>query len=475
MESKPGSVLAERLSNLLSRLTPTTATKLASGLERERLQGADGLPYGLILSSLRPVLGLSKGPRPGVPDPLRQFCFPFEDLLVDRCDPSRHTRQIARASIDPVWFWLTSELLPDALPDITARIVEYTLSGDRIALGGALAVLHATCSAALLSGLDAARRDLAQRRKLESLLGNEAMLDDARCMAEALAVAPFMLRLRSELPKRVKDFDDHFVAQVSELYEEAREAAPEYAIYVPIAAMNRLEAPWEILRLARKLSGFGNDTALSRSGLAALGETFLGELEDIAGGFETKRPGKTDLALMRDRVLRFAEISQGFVREIDIRRVSDWGHRILAARGRLSAAITEEMSRFEQEMAKALPLHQIGTYGKNGPRRPDVTQAPNLDRAAKVKAALNFLVSVTQAAESIGVQAHCRTVTQHIETYLIAYEDGLIEEIRRARGRERDNALAYLEVVIGFREILGPAAGAQTLRRRGNVAAAQAS
>lgn len=469
MESKPSSVLAERLSNLLSRLAPVTARKLASGLERERLQGADGLPYSLILSSLRPVLG--GGPRPGLPDPLRQFCFPFEDLLVDARDPSRHMRQIARSSIDPVWFWLTSELLPDALPDITARIVDHTLSGDQAALDGSLAVLHATCSAALFSGLDAARRDIAQRRKIEGLLGNETMLEDARLMAEALSVAPFMLDLRRELPKRIDDFDDRFVALVCGLYEDAREAAPEHAIYIPLATMNKLAAPWQILRLARKLSGFGNDAALGRSGLAELGEIFLGEIEDIAGSFEGKRPGKSDIGLMHGRVLRFAEISQGFVREIDIRRVSDWGHRILAARARLSAAISEEMSRFEQDMAKALPLHQIGTYGKNGPRRPDVTHAPDAERAAKVRIALRFLKGVCPASESIGVQAHCRTIMQQIETYLVAYEDGLIEEVRRARGSERENALAYLDIIIGFRDVLGPEAAVETLRRRGRVAA----
>lgn len=471
MESKPTSGLAERLSSLLSRLSPTTARKLVSGLEREKLQGSDGLPYELLLTTLRPALEKGGGPRPGVPDPLRQFCLPFEDLLVDQRDPSRHMRQITRRAIDPVWFWLTTELMPDALPDITARVVDHTLSGDVMAHSGAVAVLHATCSAALLAGLEAARRDIAQRRSLERMLGGDTIIEEARFMAEALAVAPFLLSLRNALPGRITDFDDHLAAQVSALYEEAREASPDHAIYIPLAAMRRMEAPWQILRLVRKLSGFGNDAALGRSGLAELGQTFLGEIEDIASELETKRPGKIDLGRMRERILRFAEISQGFVHEIDIRRVSDWGHRILAARARLSASIAEEMSRFEQELAKALPLHRIGVYGKNGPRRPDATQKPSGERLAKAQACLSFLKEICPVSESIGVQAHCRTITQQIETYLVAYEDGLIEEIRRARGGERDNALAYLEIAVDFRRILGPDGAAEILRRRGKVAA----
>lgn len=471
MEAKPNPAIVERLSALLSRLAPSTARKLASGLERQRLQGTDGLPYDLILSSLRPVLERANGPRPGLPDPLRQFCAPFEDLLVNRRDPARHMRQIARSSIDPVWIWLSTELLPDALTDITARVVEHTLDNDEAALSGSIAVLHASCSAALLGAIEETRHDVALRRKVERQLGGDNVLEDARLMGETLAVAPFMLRLRADMPKHIGEFDDHYVAHVSELYEDARDVLPEFAVYVPLAAMNRLAAPWQILRLARKVAGFGNDAAVSRSGLVELGEIFLGEIEEIAGGFEKLRPGKSDLTQMTQDVVRFAAISQGFIGEIDIRRVSDWGHRILAARAKLSAAITEEMSRFQQDLAKALPLHQVGTYGKNGPRRPDVTQEPNNERVDRAMSELRFIAGIASSAESIGVQAHSRTITQQIETYLVAYEDGLIEEIRRSKDDERDNGLAFLDIVIDCRETMGETAAAETLRRRGRVAA----
>lgn len=185
-----------------------------------------------------------------------------------------------------------------------------------------------------------------------------------------------------------------------------------------------------------------------------------------------RRPGRTDLDDMLAQITRFARTSQGFIREIDIRRCSEWGHRILAARARLSAAIAEEMSRFEQDLVRALPLHQIGSYGKNGPRRPDVTSAPNFDRAERAAACLRFIHGVSPAVESIGAQAHCKIVLQQIEAYLEAYEDGLIEELRRTKAGERANAQAYLDIIVGFREAMGATEFAQTLRRRGLVAAA---
>jgi len=471
MDSKTALELKERLSAFLASLALPTARKLASGLERARLRGDEGLPYELILASLRPALEKNDGPRPGVSDPLRQFCLPFEDLLVDRRDPTGHTRQILRSSIDPVWLWLSQDLLPDALPDLTDRIVEHTLSDNVIALNSSLAVLYASCSISLLSAIEEARKDGARRHKLERQLGGDAVLDDARLMGEALSVATFLIDLERMLPKKLDNFDDERVALVSELYKDASDMSPEHAIYVPFAAMNRLQSPWQILRLARKIAGFGNDAALSRSGLSDLGETFLLEIEDISSHFEGLRPGKADLNRMAEDIKRFAAISQGFISEIDIRRVSDWGHRILAARAKLSASVAEEMSRFQQDVAKALPLYQVGSYGKNGPRRPDIIHVPDAQRFARAKCDMLFLSHIAPYADSIGIQAHSRTILQQIEAYLVAYEDGLIEEIRKMSDEEHQNGMAFLDFVAELRETMGQAEAAKVLRRRGRVAA----
>ena len=261
---------------------------------------------------------------------------------------------------------------------------------------------------------------------------------------------------------------------MSELYKDASDMSPKHAIYVPVATMNRLKSPWQVLRLARKVAGFGNDAALSRSGLSELGETFLREIEEISRTFATQRPGKADLAEMAEDIKRFAAISQGFIREIDIRRVSDWGHRILTARATLSASITEEMSRFQQDIAKALPLHQIGSYGKNGPRRPDISHAPDEARVARAKCDLLFLDHIAPYADSIGVLAHCQTILHQIDTYLVAYEDGLLEEIRKAGGSERENGVGFLDFAVALRELMGQSEAANILRRRGRVAAQSA-
>lgn len=471
MQSKPDATLSQRLTEYLSKLPPKMVVKLATGLERERLRGTQGLPYDEIFSGLRPILARLAGPRPGNSDPVRQFCQPFEDLLVNEQHRYQPEGQIHRVTIMRVWKWLEEELLPDAMPDLARRITDYTLKGDIASLDASVAVLHATAAAAIRDALSQARKDVAMKRRLEQRLGGERGLEDASEIARVLEIAPYMLKLQKILPREIADFDDAMISDVRDLYEQASEDDPDSAIFIPFAVMSRLQDSWQILRLARRIAHQRNDMLISRSELAVLGEMHLAELEDITHNAEKMRPGHIDLVDLLGRIDRFVKVSKGFTSEIDIRRHGEWGQRVLNARARLSTVVSQEISRFEHELARALPVQQVGAYGRGGPIRPDVARQPDQARVERVMNCLMFLNGCLTLTESIGAQSHCKTVLQQILTYLATYEDRLLEEIRNTRGQERANAQTYLDVVVGFREKLGATEEANVLRRRGMVAA----
>ncbi|ABS62556.1 hypothetical protein Plav_0933 [Parvibaculum lavamentivorans DS-1] len=470
MKTEPPASIKQRLASYLAQLPPPTAVKLASGLERERLRGVTGLPYEMILSGLRPLLASFRGKRPGSPDPLRQFCQPFEDLLVDGRDGERRQGLISRASVLRVWNWLEDDLLPDALPDMKRRIVDHTLTGDTVALGATVSVMHASAASAIRSAIEEARRDATQRKQAEKQLGGESGFDDAREIAAVLSIAPAMLALQSMLPRTIENLDDATLASVKELYDTTAETSPADALYIPFAVMSRLAEPSQILRFVRKVAHQRNDMVISRCDLAIFGEILLAEMEKIARKADALRPGHADLGILLEDVRRFARLSRGFTAEIDLRRNGEWGQRLLAARARVSAAVSQEMSRFENELVRALPFHQMGQYGRGGPMKPDLHKAPDSGRAARMEACLRFVEGVTPICEPLGAQSHCRSVRQQVETYLAAYEDRLLEEIRVASGTARANAELFLEFAAGFHEALGEEKQAEILRRRGQVA-----
>lgn len=471
MTTEPQASIRQKLASYLAQLPPPAVLKLASGLEREKLRGASGIPYEMILSGLRPLLASFAGKsRPGMPDALRQFCRPFEDLLVDKEPGHRRQGVISRSSVMSVWAWLKDELLPDALPDMTRRIVDHTLSGDKAGLEAAVSVMHASAASAIVAAVAEARANGEMRRQAEKRLGGENGFDDAREIASVLSIAPAMLKLQEELPRSIANFDEETVAIVKAIYEEVAEASPAEAVYVPFAVMNRLEEPSQILRFVRKVAQQRNDVVISRCELAVFGEVLLAEIEEIARRSEMSRPGHTDLDRLLMDIRRFAQLSRGFTAEIDLRRNGEWGQRLLAARGRVSAAISQEMSRFETELVRALPFHQIGQYGRGGPMKPDLAKGPDRARTARMTACLRFTEGIGPICEPLGAQSHCRSIRQQIESYLSSYEDRLLEELRRATGSSRANAEAFLEIAAGFHEALGEEKQADVLRRRGQVA-----
>ncbi len=471
MTTEPQASIRQKLAIYLAQLPPPAVIKLASGLEREKLRGTTGLPYELILSGLRPLLARFQGERPGMPDALRQFCYPFEDLLVDGEDDGRCQGAIPRSTMMRVWDWLGEELLPDALPDLKQRIADHTLKNDRPALEAAVAVLHASAGKAILAAIDEARSNPERRKQLEKRIGGDGGLEDAREIGAILSIAPSMLKLQAALPKPILNFDEEMVTALKTIYDETHEYAPNEAIYLPFAVMRRLAEPSQILRFVRKVAHQRNDMMISRCELAVFGEVLLAEMEDIARRVDTQRPGHADLDAMLLDIRRFAHLSKGVTAEIDLRRNGEWGQRLLAARGRVSAAISQEMSRFETELIRALPFHQIGQFGRGGPMKPDLAKAPDRTRVERMKNCLRFVNGLSTICESVGVQSHSRSIRQQIETYLAAYEDRLLEELRAAKGAARNNAEEFVGVAADFREALGEVKQAEVLRRRGQVAA----
>lgn len=457
----------KRLMGFLSDLRPQALIKLIEGLEKER-DSEVAKAYESILAKLRPMLRLLDIQRPGKMKPLRLLCMPFEPILFDDNRSLKQTGRISRASIIPIWFWLIEGLLPDTLPDLCARLDEHIEGADDEALQAAIAILHTTVSAAILRALEDAN---GKEKKLAPQLGSEDVLADAKEIAEVLSVAPMIMKLSQRLPKKIDQFDDQFIRTVQEIYDATYNERPSAAIYVPLCVMGRLSKPWEIMRLARKIALRNDDTMISQTDLSVLGNLLIEDMEAIGQQFKRIRPPEVDLLAIFEKAKRFADISSGMSREIDINRWGEWGKRLFAARNNVSGAITVLMARFGRDLAKALPLQRMGAYGRSGPRQPDLTKPPALDATSLVEGELKFLESCRKIGELIGVQADYKSVRHDIDAYLAAYEDGLVEEIRSAQDTALENARAFVEIVARLRAILSGDEAAEIFHRQASVAA----
>ncbi len=117
------------LQAFLRALPQSAASRLARAVEVDQLSGGRVLPHDLILGALRPALPVQAE---RTPTPLRLFCRPFEDLLVQTQPREKQKGRIARASIPLVWRWLRETLIIDDAELYDSEIKRFVLA-DRVA------------------------------------------------------------------------------------------------------------------------------------------------------------------------------------------------------------------------------------------------------------------------------------------------------------------------------------------------------
>src|SRR6185312_10821465 len=160
------------LRNFLSHLPPATAQQLARAIEADKLYDGKGLPHDAILESLRPTLRQAP-PEGRVLTPLRLFCQPFEDLLINAGGKAKLKGRIARESILPVWTWISNTLLPDELQVYSNDVRQAIEKQDVASAYSFAAKFWSMCSTAIRAALANEKT----RPAASSALGDLALAD----------------------------------------------------------------------------------------------------------------------------------------------------------------------------------------------------------------------------------------------------------------------------------------------------------
>ncbi|MEQ9518663.1 MAG: hypothetical protein RLN89_04405 [Parvibaculum sp.] len=462
---------AETLKSFLGTLPPRAAVKLLDAIEKGALPAkALGLSMEEIRESLTTKVKAIAEDREGDEKPQRLFSEPFEDFLFDGERTEKVPGAIPRSSLAPIWHWLKFDLMPDALPDMVERIYTHLENEDEEALASAVTVMQEAAARAMQSALSGSRGDIVHADKLVKKLGDYNIIEDAHEIADVLSILDDIKTMQHRVPRHISAFDDRMVSDVRDLYDDLFARDPDRAIYLALAVMGRLQFPWHILRLARKVAQRSDDTMISRTDFSILGERLIRRLEVISGCFKDLRPGLSDLRELHLLIVEFSELSHGITKEIELLRIGNWGQRLLKGRNTISTAINDEFARYLKDLSLALPLQRVGGFGRSGPRRVDVSHAPTVERVERVMRELTFMKEIESHAQAIGVKNVYDKTQPEMQAYMEMYEDALIEELRICDPSAHENAQAYLEAAANIMAFVVGDEAAAILRKRGRVA-----
>ena len=428
----------DRLRDYLAQLPPQSQALLMREYERAIARGEDVAVANFVLEQLRGVVrGSADDVRPRVEESTRLVFKSIEPFLIEGVGPVR-PGQIRRASLLPVWQWLERDA-PDAVQAFEAVIVaspEPNASEIERAVRKfqqAAAELIAQVTTPGPNGRNIAR------------IGPPHAVEDLPALGAVLKAREPLDAFAAKLPSVLRTFGDSQIASVSSTLNLPSLVTPQVLPFALSLVMQRLAAPWQIIRLAVKIAASDDEIRVAATPYGVAVTMALADLTRIAHHLRADiKRGKYDTA---PELLKVAHDGvRGLRTELDMRNDSTWGRQMAAIRVDISSTLQSEIDSVPGRVRRLLRQRADK----------DILPTSHIDP-----------VDVEETASLIDFVAVCRTYASELainEVTLRTYSDlqqyveksteALVQSLRAGDARVRAYRQMQTRAAIRFCELL---------------------
>jgi hypothetical protein len=456
----------EMLRSFLGTLPEEVASRLARAVEMDRLLEGSALPHNVILEGLRPALRDTEVHQ-RTPTPLRLFCRPFEDLLVNTSRKEKQRGRIARVHVVPVWNWLSKTLLPAESAsygaDIRKLVLERRLDESVMRAEPFWPVAGEAIRNAVAANPQGAR----------TALGGDLAVADAEEMAILLRSGTAIRAVQALLPKPTPALSEELLHGLRRIYDHVIESDVDAGPFISVVAMRRLAKPWEALKLALLITRQSQDTLLSSTDMGLAGDILLVDMEDCRTAIMAARHPVFDADALVADLAKFTEISSAIVKEVEILRRGKWGQRLLKDRAAVGATMDGFMERAPKEIAAALPSHKAGFTG--GPQVPDFTRPVDPERVERAVRYAKLISGTKLLAVPGSFGAKHQDALENASHILRSYNEDLLKELRISEGERRTIVEQQYKIAGDLTALVFDESEAEFFHRRAKAAVSQSA
>jgi hypothetical protein len=452
----------ERLRDFLRELKPASQSLLIVELERSLLRGEDMPGTDLVLRELRRTMRESGRAPPRIGSPARLFFRPFEPFLVDDVPDHQHRSRIARLALDPLWNWICRDVMP-AEAKLFSDEVSRLLLIDEIAEAEALARgFQENAAERMAQLLSRIRLDPKATGRLSVQLGSMRAAADVECAVTILRHNPAFMTLSARLPSHIRNLADPYLSEVHTLLDSPILPRPDLLPFGLVMVMNRLAAPWQLVRLATRAAGSDAASRITTSPYAVAVSIVLDEVERLVG--ELRSELKTGRRIAVIALLKsIHDAARGLRTEIDLSTDSPWSRQLSALRTEVSNLVKAEVESMPGRVRRLLRPRPAD----------DIAPGSELDanEVAETEAQIAFVDACRHFASELAVNEMTLRACTELQQYLDNGRQALLDGLRNAGDRDRAYRQSQLDAAVRFcRTIFGPDYAA-VLVKAGEVAA----
>lgn len=409
--------------------------------ERAIERGEDTTVATFVLEQLRKIVrGTDEEARPRTDNPARLLFSPLEPFLVESNAPLR-PGQIRRASLTPVWQWLIRDGAPDQ-----ARAFEEVLSrgpdtGTSSEIEVAVRKLQLAAADAILK---IAVRGTDQRRAL-ARVGPPDVIEDLLPIASVLQAREAIDTLSSRLPSFLRIFGDSQIGSVGAALNVPSLQTPQMLPFALSLVMQRLTAPWQIIRLAIKMAASDDEIRVAATPYGVAVSIALHDLSCLAATLRADiRRGHFDNVTEHLKTLH--DGVRGLRTELDLRNDSAWGRQLASIRVDISNALQSEIDSVPGRVRRLLRQRA----DKDIPAGAQVDTS-EVDETA---ALIDFVAVCRTYASELAINEVTLRTYSDLQHYVEQSTEALVQSLRASEGKNRAYRQMQVAAAIRFCDVL---------------------
>jgi hypothetical protein len=433
----------ERLRDYLVQLPPQSQALLMREFERAIERGEDTTVATFVLEQLRKVVrGSDEEVRPRTDDPARLVFRPLEPFLVEGNSQIR-PGQIRRASLLPVWQWLIRDGAPDQAREFEAALAAMREAATTSNLEPAIRKFQLAAADAISKIAGPASGGDKQRALAR--VGAPHVIEDLLPIGSVLQAREALETLNGRLPSFLRVFGDPQVASVGASLNVPLLQTPQMLPFALSLIMQRLTAPWQIIRLAVKIAASDDEIRVAATPYGVAVTIALHDVSFLAARLraDIKRGHFDDVA---EHLKALHDGVRGLRTELDFRNDSVWGRQLASIRADISNTLQSEIDSVPGRVRRL--LRQRADKDIPASARVDTSEVD--DTAALI----DFVAVCRTYASELAINEVTLRTYSDLQQYVEHATEALVQSLRGGDAKARVYRQMQVAAAVRFCEIL---------------------
>ena len=435
----------ERLRDYLAQLPPQSQALLMREFERAIERGEDVAVANFVLEQLRKVVRGSEEDdeaRPRTDDPARLLFRPLEPFLVDSNFPIR-AGQVRRTSLVPVWQWLSRHGAPEATAAFEAALAGIRQSDSTAGLEAATRKFQLAAAEAIVQVATPAPGD--DRQRVLARIGPPNVVEDLLSIGAVLRAREAMEALGSKLPGQMRALTPSQLEMVTAALNVPSLQTPHLLPFALSLIMQRLAAPWQIIRLAIKMAASDDELRVAATPYGVAVTIALHDLSFLTACLRTdiRRGHFTNVG---DHLKILHDGVRGLRTELDLRNDSAWGRQLTSIRADISNSLQSEIESVPGRVRRLLRQRADR----------DIASGPKIDTAEveEIAALIDFVAVCRTYASELAINEVTLRTYSDLQHYVEHSTESLVQTLRGGDTKARVYRQVQAKAAIRFCEIL---------------------